>query len=586
MSLSKRKTPFLGLLLSLLAYPAFADSLGRPPNIVLLLADDVALMDFGVYGGEAQTPNIDRLAKNGTIFTNYHASPMCAPSRAMLLTGYDSHLTGVPNLPLFLPPEYTEKPTYKGTLNNTVKTVATYLKEIGYETYMTGKWHLGHDSTNLPSKRGFDRTFILDASGADNYEHKAYLPTQGKPPWFEDGRPVDLPKDFYSSKNLVDKMIEFMDADHQANRPFFSFISFQAIHIPVQVPRKFTEKYIETYRDGWEKIREKRIKNAKNLGLFPHQAPVGAMLPVLPKWEDLSEEAQKLSAKSMAVNAGMLEAMDFHLGRYIDYLKKEDLFDNTIFIITSDNGPEGSQPSQVPSMEIWMQWAGYHRDYDRLGEKGSFTSIGPQFASAASGPNAYFKFYAGEGGLRVPLIMAGPTIPPGVKKAFSFVTDITPTLLDLSQVGSSTISSNQFSGKSLLPVINGTKTDIYTPDEPVGMEAAKQAALFKGDYKLAYVGKPYGDGVWRLYNLTIDPGETKDLAESKPKLFQEMMADYEAYKAEVGVLEMPEDYETLKEVTAKLRRKISIVAIPLIVGLLLALIGWWISRNMRKPQLN
>ena len=155
------------------------------PNIVLILVDDAALMDFGCYGGEAQTPNIDRLAKAGTMLLNHHASPMCAPSRSMLMTGYDSHLTGVPNLPLFTPPEYATKSGYEGVLNDKVYTVATRLKKKGYHTYTTGKWHLGHSEETLPNKRGFDRSYILDASGADNYEHRPYLPTQSsKPPWY------------------------------------------------------------------------------------------------------------------------------------------------------------------------------------------------------------------------------------------------------------------------------------------------------------------------------------------------------------------------------------------------------------------
>jgi len=183
------------------------------PNVVVILADDVALMDFGIYGGEAATPNIDALASQGMMLTNYHSSPMCAPSRAMLMTGLDSHRTGVPNLPIFLPASYKTKPGYEGVLNADVTTMAEHLKAQNYRTYMTGKWNLGHSETTLPSKRGFDRSFILDASGADNYEQRHYLPGQGKPPWFKDGLPATLPNDFYSSRFLVDQMIDFMEED-------------------------------------------------------------------------------------------------------------------------------------------------------------------------------------------------------------------------------------------------------------------------------------------------------------------------------------------------------------------------------------
>ncbi len=274
-----------------------------------------------------------------------------------------------------------------------MRTVATLLKQKNYHTYVTGKWHLGHSESNLPSKRGFDRTYILDASGADNYEHRPYLPTQGaKPPWYKDGKLIDLPKDFYSSRNLVDEMIQFMKETPKDDDPFFAFLSFQAVHIPVQVPKKYTEKYIETYAKGWGAIKEQRYKKAKELGIIPPDAPLGDMLPILKKWDNLSEEDKKYKAKAMAVNAGMLEAMDFHIGRYLQYLEANDQLDNTVVIITSDNGPEASSAGDVPSMQVWLKWVGYHQDYDRLGEKGSFNYIGPEFASAAAGPSAYFKF--------------------------------------------------------------------------------------------------------------------------------------------------------------------------------------------------
>ena len=574
------------LLITLFPFIVTADSLMVKPNIVLILIDDGALMDLGCYGGEAKTPNIDQLARNGTMFTHFHTSPMCAPSRAMLLTGYDSHLTGVPNLPLFLPPEYAVKEGYKGILNNKVKTIGTRLKNNGYRTYVTGKWHLGHTENTLPSKRGFDRTYILDASGADNYEHKAYLPTQSKPPWFEDGQPIDLPTDFYSSRNLVDKMIEFQKQSPNDGQPFFSYLAFQAIHIPVQAPKAFIDKYEGVYDEGWAKIKQTRFEKAKTLGLIPPKAKVGDMLPVLKDWEILSEEEKKFHAKTMAVNAGMLEAMDFHVGRYIEYLKQAGKFDNTVFIVTSDNGPEASDPSQVAGMNLWLKSVGYHRDFDKLGERGSWNFIGPEFASAAAGPSAFFKFHAGEGGIRVPLIFSGKNIPARQsKKPFSMVTDIVPTILDIANVSKTdTEQDPQFTGKSLVPVLQNKAEIVYQPDEPIGLEAAAQSALFKGDMKLVKNGRPFGDGVWRMYNLATDPGETVDLAASEPALFKILKADYAAYCTKYGVLEMPASYGPILEVQAKFQRKIMTVLKPiLLIGL--ALLGYYFFRRRRKRQL-
>lgn len=555
-----------------------------PPNIVLILVDDAALQDFGVYGGEAATPHIDALAQQGVMFTQYRASLMCAPSRAMLMTGYDSHLTGVPNLPIFTPPEYASRPGYEGILNEKVETVATRLKRRGYRTYITGKWHLGHTESTLPSKRGFDRTYILDASGADNYEHRPYLPTQSsKPPWYKDGELVDLPENFYSSKNLVDEMIQFMEEEQDEEDPFFSFISFQAIHIPVQAPEKYTRKYINTYTKGWDVIKKQRFEKAKQLGLISETAKMGTMPKGLTKWEDLTDDQQQFLAKAMAVNAGMLEAMDEHIGRYVDYLKEIGKYDNTVFIVTSDNGPEASAAGDVKSMQLWLKYAGYHRDYDRLGEKGSYNYIGPQFASACAGPSSFFKFYAGEGGLRVPLIISGAGIPKGESEtAFCRVTDVTPTILSIAGIDTPQPSAaGSMTGKSLYPLLLNSQDRIYHDDEPLGIEAAGHGALYKGDYKLVRNGRPYGDGVWRMHNIRIDPGETEDLAQAEPLKFAEMIADYDDYTKSYGVLEMGINYEPLNEIQSKLQGQIGNAIKPWFWGLVALLAGLFFYKKLR-----
>ena len=552
-----QKNIFLFLFLILLGNVTYSQNSEIKPNIVLILVDDSALMDFGAYGGEANTPNIDKLAHQGTMFTNYHTSPSCAPSRAMLLTGYDSHLTGVPNLPLFLPPDQVEEPGYEGILNDSIKTVATQLKENGYSTYITGKWHLGHTEKTLPTKRGFNRSYILDASGADNYDHKAYLPTQSKPKWFKDGKAINLPEDFYSSRNFVDEMMQFMEEEPNKESPFFAYLAFQAIHIPVQAPKEFIQKYEGVYDEGWDVLRQRRFEKAKELALIPKNATLGNMLPKLSKWEDLSEENKKLKSKAMAVNAAMLEAMDFHIGRYMTYLSEKGKLENTVFIITSDNGPEASDPTLVAGMDLWLKLVGYNRDYETLGEKKSWNFIGPEFASAAASPNSFFKFYAGEGGLRVPLIISGGNLPKRQKKdAISFVTDITPTILDIANVKYAPPLSKSYTGKTLHPYIQNQSDYVYEEDEAIGIEAAGHAALFKGDMKITRNGPPYGDFKWRLYNLKNDPGETTDLSESLPEILKDLLIEYETYASDNNVLEMAEDYDLMKEVGRKFKVKV------------------------------
>tara|TARA_Y100000385_G_C13102508_1_gene645441 strand:- start:1206 stop:2963 length:1758 start_codon:yes stop_codon:yes gene_type:complete len=564
----------------LFAKSAFSQTESTPPNFVLILVDDAALQDFGCYGGEASTPHIDALAGRGIMFTNHHASPMCAPSRAMLLTGHDSHQTGVPNLPIFTPPQIAAYEGYEGILNNKVFTIATRLKNHGYHTYTSGKWHLGHTQNTLPTKRGFDRSYILDASGADNYEQRPYLPTQeAKPPWYKDGKTVDLPEDFYSSRNLVDEMIQFMKETPKDDKPFFSYLAFQAIHIPVQAPREITKKYISTYEKGWAAIKKRRYENAKKIGIISPSAPLGEMLPTLENWEDLTEEDKKYKAKAMAVNAAMLESMDTHIGRYITYLKSVGKYQNTMFVITSDNGPEASAVGDVAAMKIWLKTQGYHQDYERLGEQGSFNYIGPEFASAAAGPSSYFKFYAGEGGLRVPLIFSGPQIPKGdTLHSFTWITDITPTILSLAGIDIPKIAPvGPMTGKNLTPLLRKEVQQVYETDDIIGMEAAGQCALYKGDLKLVRNGKPYGDGIWRMYNLNNDPGETIDLKESEPSIFASMIKHYDDYTTENNVVEMGINYQPLLEIQNKYRAMLGKTIRPwflLIFGLIFGFLFW------------
>jgi arylsulfatase A-like enzyme len=549
---SIRRLAWLRLLLAGLlsgtapALSALAATAPERPNFVVILVDDAALMDFGAYGGEARTPHIDDLAARGARFTRYHTSPLCAPSRAMLLTGLDNHLTGVATIPEVLPPEQRGQPGYTLQLEPGVRTIASRLKDHGYRTLMTGKWHLGHGPGALPHAHGFDRSFVLDASGADNWEAKPYMPYYSRADWFEDGQPAELPEDFYSSAFLVDRMIDYLDEGADADQPFFAYLAFQAIHIPVQAPRAFTEPYTETYADGWDALRARRFERAQALGLVPPEAPLADRPQGLRRWETLAPEEQALQAQSMAVNAGMLEAMDHHIGRLIEHLQATGRFDNTIFLVTSDNGPEPSDPLTTRSMRAWLALNGYSRDPATLGERGSYVFIGPEWAWAAATPSDLFKFYTTQGGLRVPFIVAGPGVPAGTQvDAVSFVTDVTPTLLDYAGI---TAEPDAFTGRTLRPVLAGQQSAVYGPEDAVGIEVSGNAALFKGDWKLVRNLAPWGSGQWQLFDLSNDPGETRDLATDEPDRFADLQSEYAAFAARVGVIEMPPGYDMTRQI--------------------------------------
>lgn len=532
-----------------------ADPLPRP-NIVLILADDLGFSDIAPYGSEISTPTLSALAANGISFTNYHTAASCAPTRAMLLTGVDSHIAGVPNIPEMIPPQQREYPHYQGVLGRNVVTIATLLQDSGYHTYMSGKWHLGMTPDLLPSRRGFERTVAMADSGADNWEQKPYIPIYDKANWFADGERFDLPDDFYSSRFLVDKAIEFIDSNAADGQPFFTYLPFQAVHMPVQAPQEFIDRYMGVYDSGWEVLRQQRQARAIDLGIVPAGTKLVKM-STTGVWDEQTDKEKRYQAKRMAVYAAMVEAMDFHMGRLIDHLKDIGQYGNTVFIFASDNGPEASGTEHADNWPSRFALArqGYTNVYETLGLKGSFNAIPPSFTSAAASPLAFYKFYAGEGGMRVPLIIAGDKITANqqISNAFTYVTDIAPTILQLTGVsapaqryGGRPIEA--MSGRNLLPLIQGRVDRVRTEDDAVGYELAGNAALFQGDYKIVINRGPVGDNQWHLFNIITDPGETHDLSASMPAQLQRMLASYQQYANDVGVLPVPVGYDSTRQI--------------------------------------
>ena len=523
----------------------------KRPNVVLILADDLGFTDISPFGGEIETPSIARLAAQGLSFSNYHTAGSCAPARAMLLTGVDSHRNGVPNIPEALPPEQLEYDNYQGVLNDKVVTLASVLQSAGYHTYMTGKWHLGQTPELLPSQRGFDRTIAMGDTGADNWEQRAYLPIYDQANWYADGVEHTLPDDFYSSEYFIDKTIEFIDSNASDDQPFFAYIPFQAVNMPVQAPREYSDKYAGVYDGGWTAMREKRRLAAIEAGVVPENT-ASVVTPGTLDWNSLTDEQRRHHARRMEVYAGMVDAMDTHIGRLLAYLESIDEYDNTIFVFTSDNGAEGSDIITQDGGSVlapWFERVGYNAVYETLGERGSWNAIGPSNATIAASPLTYYKFHASEGGLRVPLVMAGPGIDRRneISDEFVFVTDLMPTILDLVDVEN---HGGSWEGREIEPLVGTNfasylsqgQSPIHEPTEPIGYELGGNSALFKGDYKIVMNRTGQGDTEWSLYDIKSDPSEAYDLTEQKPDLLQAMIADYDDYVAANGVLPMPAGY--------------------------------------------
>jgi len=548
--------------------------------------------DIGAFGSEIETPSIDSLASQGVRFSNFHATAACAPTRATLLTGVDHHLAGVGNMVDTTPLSQKWSPRYQGVLNQRVVTIAQLLRDAGYRTSVAGKWHLGDTRQNLPPARGFDRSVIQADSGSDNFEMRPYLPTKAQAYWYEDGQELtSLPEDFYSSRFFVDKTIDYLRENQDSGKPFFAYVAFQANHTPVQVPRLFRERYQGRYDQGWDVLRNERRQRVIEQGLLPRESKAGG--EALASWESLTNQQRAYEARKMEVYAGMATAMDQEVGRLVDYLQRTGQFDNTLFVFLSDNGGSATDPNTSVIFRQWLDWK-YDQSFERLGEKGTWTAIGPNWASVANAPLAGHKFMASEGGIRVPMIISGPglKIRAQITPAMTHIADIAPTILEVAGVKppAGNYAGREVEvmrGSSLLPLVRGESASAHAPDKAIGYELAGNSAVFRGNHKLLRNLPPAGDNQWHLYDLSRDPGETTDLREQLPELYAQLQDEYRKYVEEVGVLPMPEGYNYKRQVQIN---TLVFFYLPRLVwflsgGLILVLGFRWLWRRWRRNRL-
>ena len=568
----------------------------KRPNIVILLADDWGFSDIGSFGSEIRTPNIDALAKAGVRFSDFHVAGSCSPTRAMLQTGISNHRAGLGNMPETIPPDHVGKPGYDTVLNDRVVTMASLFRDAGYRTYLTGKWHLGKTADKLPTARGYDHAFSLADAGADNFEQRPIEGLYAAADWTEDGKPATLPKDYYSSRFVIDKMIDYIDRDRSTGKPFFASVNFLANHIPVQAPDAYIARYRTAYDKGWTATRTARRDRAAALGIVPARAPMVTM-GTTRDWKGLSPDQRITYARAMAAYGGMAEAADEQIGRLIAHLKATGDYDNTVFVFTSDNCAEPTDPMGSLLGRL-NSWAHYNMEPAEQGRRGSFTAIGPGWASAASAPLRGYKFSAGEGGLRTPLIIAWPANPAfrtgAIAGRMAYVTDIAPTLLALAGVAEQGATYRgkpvePMMGSSLVPMLTGAADSVHPTTQSIGYELSGNAALFRGDYKLVKNLPPTGHGEWHLYDIVSDPGETRDLAATMPALFQAMQADYAAFAARDQVLPMPAGYTAAQQINDTAIRTVLVpqllrgLAVLLVLVALFAGVRWWRRRPTALP---
>jgi len=499
--------------------------------------------DLRCFGSEIDTPNLDKLAQTGIKFTDFTVSVACSPSRSMLLSGHDNHVAGLGNMGELLTRNQVGKPGYEGYLNDRVVSLAEVLRDGGYHTYMAGKWHLGHEPGTLPFDRGFERSFSMLVGGASHWaDMYGILPGDDPAKYSRNGKLLEsLPADHYSSRSFADFLINSIRENRSDNRPFLAYLAFQAVHDPVQVPEPWLSKYRGQYNDGYEVLKATRWKAAKRIGVVPQSAEVADRHPMIKPWDELNTDERAIEARGMEVYAGMLEAMDYHYGRVVDFLTDIGEYDNTVIIFLSDNGANPWYSSEYPGAQEDAFRDKFDNSLENIGSPGSNYAYGMGFASGSAGPLDKFKMTVGEGGIRSPLLISGPGIKGDRQcDSFAYATDIMPTILELAGLRYPT----EFRGRKLEPMrghsmvglLDGTKKAIYGPSEFVGGEMGGGKWMRQGDFKAVMVPPPYGTGVWQLFNVAEDPGEAKDLSKVMPDKLKILKAAWDRYAQDVGVV--------------------------------------------------
>ena len=471
------------------------------PNIVLIMVDDMGISDLGCYGGEIETPHLDRLAHNGLRFTQFYNCAKCETTRATLLSG------------LYAPEVGT------GKLQNCT-TIAEVMRSAGYTTLMTGKWHL----SSSPIEKGFDRYFG-HLSGATNF-------FTGDNSFRLDSEHFTVPESgFYTTDANADYAIDFL-SQADPDRPFFLYIAHNAPHYPLHVPQAEFEKYRGRYRDGWDRLRETRLARMKELGIVSAETELSPRPDDVPAWESLSDEEQDIQELMMAAYAGMIDRVDRNIGRLVTYLTDTERLDNTLILFLSDNGACPFQRTKKETRENVLM------PYDSQ----SYWTYDKGWAHACNTPFREYKRNQHEGGISTPLIAhwpAGITQSGTITQQPGHLVDIMATCLDLGEaeypehIGNDRIPP--FRGRSLSPILKGQRRDPH--DAIFFTFYGTHNALRVGDYKLVNKDK----GGWELYNIAEDRIEQHDLSRKQVDRFRKLEAEWNRLSREVGIQRKSKD---------------------------------------------
>lgn len=511
------------------------------PNIVLILADDLGYSDLSAFGSEIPTPNLDALAASGMLLTDFYAGMTCAPTRAMLMSGMDHHLAGMgvqgaPNRD-----DQRGQPGYEGYLNFRVASLAELMTEAGYDTYMTGKWHLGSTVEHGPRARGFKRSFV----SLDGAAHLGGWDWRGpQPANYRDGEDiVQVGDDFYTTRFYTERMIEYIEQDRAADKPFFAYLAYTAPHWPLQAPKESIARFKGRYDAGYEALYASRFARMKELGLVAADTAPIDDARFRPRWSELSDEDKQFEARRMEIYAAMVSDLDRYVGEFVAYLERSGELDNTFIMFMSDNGAESGRLDLRPPYRDHIGKE-YDHSLDNLGAGNTYVMYGANWASVSATPFHRHKTTAFEGGVHVPAFVRYPGVVPAGSRsdATSTVMDLLPTFL---AVAGAAPPGARFQGRdvlppqgvSLLPVLRGEAAAAHSADTVFGWELNGQRAVRSGDLKLVWDRSvPESERRWQLFDLATDPSEQRDLSGSRPEDFVRLQSLWERYDTTNGVI--------------------------------------------------
>ncbi|MBO1514147.1 arylsulfatase [Metabacillus bambusae] len=491
----------------------------KRPNILLILADDLGFSDLGSFGGEILTPNLDQLAMDGLRFTQFYNSARCCPSRASLLSGLYPHQAGVGEMT-----EDRETPGYRGYLKDQCVTLAEVLKEDGYHTYLSGKWHVGKHG---PIERGFDDFYGLLGGFTSFWDKKDYIR-------LPEGRPEHnyAEGEFYATDAITDHALDFIKDSREDDHPYFLYLAYNAPHFPLQAPKEEFAKYEKVYEKGWDKIREERLERMKKLQIVDEDTPLTPRSEywnrdrdihgINPPWDSIDPDRQKDLVKRMAIYAAMVERMDQNIGRVLDNIRENGELENTLILFCSDNGACAEWDPW--GFDNWITTSNFlhlKEDLDKMGGPDTYHSYGSGWANACSTPLTFYKHYGHEGGISTPLIAHWPE---QVKRKGEIdhrpghFIDFMATFVDIT---GATYPKN-YNGHSILPMEGESLLTAFlgenTPQRTFCFEHEQHCGIRQGEWKLSKVKEKD----WELYNINNDRTETHNLKDKYPVLVEEM----------------------------------------------------------------